>query len=174
MKWAGEGWVIAAAGAETQRRFEAPVEIEGWSERPWVELRPLTAREALQRESLGLREELEGETSGGATVVRRRYDLEAMVAYELRRCVVDYALPVAEESGRVRCARAADGLEGELLDRLPTRLMDWLARCLDEINLRRPEDAREPEGADAGRLHEGRDFLTVAELRRRLEVGVDG
>lgn len=171
MKWAEEGWVIAAA--ETQRRFEAPVEIEGWSERPWVVLRPLTAREALQRESLGLREELEVGASGGATAVRR-YDLEAMVAYELRRCVVDYALPVVEESGRVRCARAAEGASDELLDRLPTRLMDWLARCLDEINLRRPEDAREPEGADAGRLREGRDFLTVAELLRQLEVSADG
>lgn len=169
-----DGWVIPAEGGAAGRRFEAPVGIEGWEERPWVVLRPLTAREALRREALGLSEELEVGASGEVTAIRRRYDLEAMVAHELTCCVVDYALPVAQADGWVRRVRLGDGLDDELLDRLPTRLMDWLARCLDEVNLRRPEDAVEPEGPDAGRLREGRDFRSAAELRGLMEVSADG
>lgn len=169
-----DGWVIPAEGRGSGRRFEAPVGVEGWEEPPWVVLRPLTAREALRRESLGLSEELEAGASGAVTAIRRRYDLEAMVSYDLACCVVDYVLPMAAADGSVGCARAADGLDGELLDRLPTRLMDWLARCLDEVNLRRPEDALEPDGPGAGRLREGRDFISAAELQGLMEVRADG
>jgi len=171
-----DGWVIPAEGGERARRFEAPVDIEGWAERPWVRLRPLSAREALRRESLGLREELQTGPDGDVRAVRRSYDLEAMVGYELECCVVDYALPLADADGSVRYTRAADGVGGELLDRLPTRLADWLAKCLDEVNLRRPEDALEPEAAHAGKLREGRDFGPAAELAaiESAEVSADG
>lgn len=173
------GWIIGESGSEAERRFEAPVEIDGWDERPWIRLRPLTAREALRRESLGLREELEPGADGSARAIRRRYDLEAMVAYELECCLVDYALPVLGPDGVVRCARREEGpgaLGGELLDRMPTRLADWLAQCLDEINLRRPEDALEFDRAAVGELREGRDFRSTVELLARLgrmEVSAD-
>ncbi|MGD9495690.1 MAG: hypothetical protein AB7Y46_05205 [Armatimonadota bacterium] len=138
------GWVIAAAGRDTTRRFEAPVQIPGCRQRPWVLVRPLTAREALRRESLGLREELLLDPDGAIRSLRRTYDHEAMVEYELERCLVDFALPATDGCGRtrlVRKAQASDALKGGLLDRLPVRLIDWLMRCLDEVNLRRPADA---------------------------------
>jgi len=139
-----EAWTIAAAGEDTNRLFDAPVELPGCDGRPWVVLRPLTAREALRRESLGLREELELGPDGTTRAVRRLYDHAAMIEFEIERCVVEYALPVAAEGGEVRLVRKTDGvgaLGGDLLDRLPARLMDWLMRCLDEVNMRRPEDA---------------------------------
>ncbi len=134
-------WVIGAAGRDMTRRFEAPIEIAGWERRPWVLLRPLTAREALRRESLGMTEEHEIGPDGAVRSVRRRYDHEAMMEFELAHCVVDYGLPVEAEDGGIVELTPAEAGPGELLGRLPTALMAWLAECLHAINMRRAEDA---------------------------------
>ncbi|MGI5820414.1 MAG: hypothetical protein ACOX9R_20180, partial [Armatimonadota bacterium] len=87
-----DAWVIAAAGEDASRRFDAPVTAGG--ARPWVRLRPLTAREALQREALGVQEQYDLTADGRLSTMRRRYDHEAMVEFELQRCLLDYALPM--------------------------------------------------------------------------------
>lgn len=140
---APEGWVIAAAGHEVHRRFQAPISIGAEQKRPWVVVRPLTAREALQREAAGLQEELEIGTEGAVKRIRRNYDLEAMVEFDLERCLVDYHLPVTDGDDGVRWVRKAtdqEELGRELLDRLPAALMNWLMECVDAVNMRRPED----------------------------------
>jgi len=163
-------WIISAAGEEVARTFTAPVQMPGWEERPWVKLRPLTAREALRRESLGLRDEYQVGPDGQTTLVRRSYDREAMAELDLRCCLVDFLLPVRDEGGQVQAARMGDarngpktpqdgigGLEarptggcetgsklasdGSLLDRLPPALAAWLSERIEAVNMRRPEDA---------------------------------
>lgn len=136
-----DAWVIAAAGAEVTRRFEAPVEPWDRAERPSVRLRPLTAREALCRDSLGLEESYELGPDGAARSLRRSYDHELMMQYELERCLVEYELPMVGEDGSERVATGENLPREELLDRLPTALMAWLVECLDAVNLRRPGDA---------------------------------
>lgn len=137
-----EAWVIAAAGAETTRRFEAPVAISDQGRRPWVVVRPLTARETLQREALGLREEMEIGPDGAVRAIRRSYDLEAMVSFDLERCVVDFRLPMMNDDGEVRWVGGDAEMDAQaLLDRLPAKLMSWLMECVDAVNMRRPEDA---------------------------------
>jgi hypothetical protein len=84
------------SGGREVERFEAPVELPGWSERPWVEVRALTEAEALERESLGLIEEYEVVAHGLGEPelrVRRVYDLVAMAEYEWGKCLVDWCLP---------------------------------------------------------------------------------
>ena len=84
------------------QRFEAPVEMPGWSERPWVEVRALTEAEALERESLGLLEEYELVARGleePELRVRRVYDLVAMAEYEWGKCLVDWCLPAITPGG---------------------------------------------------------------------------
>ncbi len=63
-------WVVVAASRGQSVRFRAPVEIGEVPEGVWVEVRPLTHREALERESLGAYEEYELAESG--RVVRGR------------------------------------------------------------------------------------------------------
>lgn len=137
-----EAWVISAAGEQTARRFEAPVEIPGWTMRPWVTLRPLSAREALRRESIGLCEEYDLTADGTARMLRRTWDLEAMMEYELECCLLDCVLPMHDEEGAIRELRwsEADASSGELLDRLPPRLMAWVNDCLEAVNMRRAPD----------------------------------
>ncbi len=137
-------WIISAAGEEVARTFTAPVEMPGWEERPWVKLRPLTAREALRRESLGLRDEYQVGPDGQTTLIRRSYDREAMAELDLRCCLVDFLLPVRGEDGGVQAARMGDGRlapDGSLLDRLPPALAAWLLESIEAVNMRRPEDA---------------------------------
>ena len=136
---AHEAWVISAAGDENSRRFDVP---EDFGEPGgWVRVRALTAREALKREAIGLKEEYELGADGAAVALHRRYDHEAMVEFELQRCLVDYELPARTDAGRITSV-TPDGCPREtLLDRLPPALMDWLMRCLDTVNLRTPEDA---------------------------------
>jgi hypothetical protein len=89
-------WASGTMGVE---RFEAPVELPGWSERPWVAVRALTEAEALERESLGLIEEYEVVARGLGEPelrVRRVYDLVAMAEYEWGKCLVDWCLPEAQ------------------------------------------------------------------------------
>ena len=142
-----DAWVIAAAGAEVTRRFEAPVEPWDRAERPSVRLRPLTAREALCRDSLGLEESYELGPDGAARSLRRSYDHELMMQYELERCLIEYELPLASEDGSMKAVTAEDLRVEELLDRVPTALMAWLTECLDTVNMRRPEDAEVMAGA---------------------------
>ncbi|MHB8996918.1 MAG: hypothetical protein ACYC63_16870 [Armatimonadota bacterium] len=82
MKRELDGWY----GGERQvQRYEAPVDLPGWREKPWVAVRALTEAEALERESLGLIEEYEVVARGLAEPelrVRRVYDLVAMAEYE--------------------------------------------------------------------------------------------
>ncbi|MGC9319799.1 MAG: hypothetical protein ACP5KN_17330 [Armatimonadota bacterium] len=137
-----EGWIISAAGQETTRRFEAPVDLPGWEGQPWVVLRPLTAREALRRESLGLVEEYELAGDGTPRVLRRTYDAEAMVEFELQRCLVDYELPIRRDGEVEKLAPGGElGKERrDLLDVLPPALMSWLVECLGAVNMRRAAD----------------------------------
>lgn len=89
-------WSAWAGGVREAQRFVAPVEIPGWSERPWVVVRALTEAEALEQESLGLIEEYEVVQRGlgePEVRVRRVYDLVAMAEYEWERCLVDWCLP---------------------------------------------------------------------------------
>jgi len=137
-------WVISAAGTQVTRRFTASVEIPGWEEPPWVLLRPLTAREALRRESIGTRDEYEVGPDGEAALVRRAYDLAAMTDFDLGHCLVDFLLPVRDADGEIRPARRREhGLDadGGLLDRLPPALSGWLREAIETVNMRRPEDA---------------------------------
>ncbi len=136
-----EAWVIAAVGARTTRRFEAPVEVGEDGAHPWVLVRPLSAREALQREALGVREELEIGADGGVRSIGRSYDLEAMVAFDLERCVIDCRLPMVRDDGSVEWAGEGEIDAQALLDRAPAGLMGWLMECVDAVNMRRPEDA---------------------------------
>ena len=138
-----EGWVIAAAGADVTRRFEAPRDLPGCAARAWVVLRPLTAREALRRDSVGLEESYELGPDGAARKLVRRYDHEAMLQYELEQCVLEFGLPMAAEDGSVEMVTAGRLCRAEMLDLLPTALMAWLAECLDTVNMRRDEDAGE-------------------------------
>jgi hypothetical protein len=139
-----EAWVISAAGQDVTRVFTAPVDMPGWQERPWVKLRPLTAREALQRQSLGTRDEYRLGPDGETTLVRRSYDLEAMTELDLRCCLVDFLLPVRDEDGRVKPACMGDEWlpeQGLLLDHMPPALAAWLNETIQVVNMRRPEDA---------------------------------
>jgi len=132
-----EAWVIAAAGEDTSRRFHVPGEFGELT--PWVQVRPLTAREALQREAAGLEETYQLGPDGAPAAVSRTYDHEAMMQFEVERCVVDYELPMRMRSGEVRAVGPDEMPRAELLDRLPVRLVDWLEECLSIVNMRTPE-----------------------------------
>ncbi len=135
-----EAWVIAAWGRHASQRFEAPVEIAGWERRPWVELRPLTHRENLERESLGIVDEYTiGGSFGDEWQVSRRYDMAAMREYEYGHCIVDYLLPETDEEGQIVPRRYDSDNPQEaawLLDELPSALAAWLDECIDKVNLR--------------------------------------
>jgi hypothetical protein len=133
-----EAWIIAAAGEDASRRFDVPEEPGESS--MWVRVRPLTAREALQREALGLTERYDLGPDGTPVAMRREYDQAAMVEFELQRCLLDYELPM-RVGGDLVPASPELLPRDELLDRLPVRLMEWLMGCLDSVNLRTPEGA---------------------------------
>lgn len=137
---AHEAWIIGAAGEATSRRFHVP-QAEEVPFDAWVELRPLTAREALQRESIGLKEEYHLGPDGTPVFVSRVYDKEAMEQFELERCVVDYQLPLRNESGSTNIVGPEELAVEDLLDRLPVELMAWLHECLDTVNMRSVEGA---------------------------------
>jgi len=135
--------VISAAGEQVTHTFTAPVEIPGWQEHPWVKLRPLTAREALRRESLGVRDEYQVGPDGNTTLVRRTYDLEATTEFDLRCCLLDFLLAMMGEDGEIHPARMGDaGLapDGCLLDHLPPALAAWLSEAIEAVNMRGAED----------------------------------
>ncbi|GEM_PF-5415995 len=133
-----QAWIIAAAGEDATRRFDVPEDL---AETPlWVRVRPLTAREALQREALGLTERYDLGPDGTPIAMRREYDQAAMVGFELQCCLLDYELPMRVGGDLVPASPELLPRE-ELLDRLPVRLMEWLMGCLDAVNLRTPEGA---------------------------------
>ncbi len=132
-----EAWVIGVAGEDSSRWFDVPETIGEL--RGWVRVRPLTAREALQREAIGLKEEYELGPDGAAVALHRRYDHEAMVEFELQRCLVEYELPARTDAGGIMSVTAEECPRETLLDRLPPALIDWLMTCLDTVNMRAPE-----------------------------------
>ncbi len=138
-----QAWVVTAAGEDSEMVFAAPVEIPGWDEQPWVKLRPLTVREKLRRDSLGVRDEYEIRADGQVVALRRTYDFEAMLELDLECCIVDYLLPVPGPDGEVRELRAGEAQGracGDLLDAAPVAVAEWLVDCIEAINMRRPAD----------------------------------
>jgi len=138
-----QAWIIGAVGPDCVRLFEAPVEIPGWPERVWIKLRPLTDREALERESLGVYDEYHLDNNGLIQRVVRRYDRAAMTRYDYQHCLVDFCLPRENAEGEIVPWRAAQEEEIDadyLLEKLPPALAQWLREALDEVNLRRLGD----------------------------------
>lgn len=136
-------WVIAGSAGQDTFRFVAPIQPPGWEERPWVDLRPLSLREALRRDSIGLRDEYELAADGSVVGMRRTYDFEAMARFDLECCLVDMLLPVDGPDGS--CAQLrGDEVSGvgvsDLLDRLPQPLAEWLLDSIEAVNMRRAED----------------------------------
>ena len=134
-------WIVVAAGPGQSVRFTAPVVIAGAAEASWVEVRALTHREALERESVGTYEECELGASGRVLSVVRRYDLWAMAEYDYVCSVTDFAFPELMSDGSVAMRRMAPGdPEGNLavLSAMPGELAEWVQGCVDRVNLRHP------------------------------------
>ena len=138
-----EDWAVCGAGVDRSIVIEAPVEVAGWEQRPWVRLRALTEAEALERESLGLAEEYELVTGGlqePAVRVRRTYDLRVMDEYEHEHCVVEACLPEVQKDGTVAERRVASCEEkAEVLGRMQPALAHWLHTEIERVNRRLPE-----------------------------------
>jgi len=136
-----EAWIISAAGADCARRCEAPVQVPGWDRPPWVELRPLTERERLERESLGICDEYHLDADGNIEQVVRRYDAVAMARYDYEHCLVDFCLPRRSTPADLIKWRKPDEFSAnEFLETMPPALVEWLNEVIDEVNLRRPAD----------------------------------
>jgi len=102
-----------------------------------VELRPLTQREQLERESRGVRDEYHLDDSGYVDGIERRYDLTAMTAYDYDHCLVDFCLPCANDAGEIVPWHKPDGFRAEqLLDNLPPALAEWLSGVIEQVNMR--------------------------------------
>ncbi len=136
---AHEGWVVAAAGDDTSRRFAVPEPIDDVPYQPWVLMRPMTAREALRREAIGLEERYELGPDGAAKSMTRTYDHDAMTAFELECCLLKYELPMRNDGGATILVGPERLRPEQLLDRLPAGLMSWLHECLDIVNMRTKE-----------------------------------
>jgi len=146
-------WLLGAAGRDATMRFPAPIDIPGWDEQPWVELRPLTVREALRRDSIGITDEYELAANGHAIALRRRYDLEAMAAFDLEHGIVGYLLPMQESDGNTRAVHHNDRdapRGGQLLDCISMAMLEWLVECAEAVNMRRPGDAPVLDAAKKG------------------------
>ncbi len=138
-----KSWVLCAVGGDDEQTFSAPVTIPGWNEAPWVRLRPLTARESLKRDSLGIRDEYEIGADDQITGIRRTCDFEKMLDFDLDKCVTDYLLPLTTTAGDARAVRCGDPdapKNSELLDHLSPRMLEWLVECVETVNMRRPQD----------------------------------
>jgi len=117
--------------------------VPGWDEPPWVELRPLTQREQLERESLGVRDEYHLDGSGYVASIERRYDLAAMTGYDYEHCLVDFCLPRENDDGEIVAWRKPEGsCAEELLDSLPPALAEWLNHLIEQVNMRDPAGKR--------------------------------
>ena len=132
-------WVIVAAGLGRSVRFAAPVGVGEPGEAGWVEVRALTHREALERESVGTYEECELGDNGRVLSVVRRFDLWAMAEYDYAYAVTDFCLPERRSDGSVAVRRMGDAsLEANLvlLGEMPPALAAWMQSCVDRVNLR--------------------------------------
>ena len=137
-----DGWVIAQVGDYAAVVFHAAVDLPGWTGRPWVRVRALTDHEALERESIGIRDVYLPSADDGV-VCERTYDFAAMSDYDLAHCVVDFWLPRRAADGAVVPVHGEEiGAEerAEVMRRLPQALGQWVRACVDHVNLRRPED----------------------------------
>ncbi len=116
-------------------------------EEGWVVVRALTEGEALERESLGVREEYLLVSGAGdpAVQVRRRYDLKAMAEYDFRHSVMAFRLC---EGTRVLEGREEDpeGRVAVLMGMRPP-LSDRVREVINEVNHRLPEQRAEIEVA---------------------------
>ena len=137
-----EAWVIAQVGDCPGLVCHAEVDIPGWQERPWVRVRALTDHEALERESIGVRDAYVPSADDGV-VCERTYNFAAMGAYDLAHSVVGFWLPTQGADGEVVPVNG-EGISAEeraaLMRRLPQALGQWVRECVDRVNLRRPED----------------------------------
>lgn len=132
-------WVIAAAGRGGSVRFEAPEEARRIAGEAWVEVRALSHREALERETLGTWEEYELSDDGRVICAIRRFDLWAMAEYDYAHSVVDFALPELQEDGEARLRRGREGdaeANAEALAGMAPGLAQWVQECVDAVNLR--------------------------------------
>lgn len=145
-----QGWLLPAVGFDDAEVIQAPIEVPGWSHRPWVKLRPLTYEEELRRQSLEWVEEYQAlsapdeiSTEETPPVVRRRPDLWAMREFCLRHCIVDFLLPRQGRDGQVIETRyVAHNWPANLniIRHLPPRLADWLWRAVETVNRMRWDD----------------------------------
>lgn len=123
--------------------FRAPEDWPGWTDRPWVRLRPLTWREGLLREALACWEEFEIDEASVVRRVIRRYDPTAARRFELEHCLTGFCLPLPSAEGQAEPWEPEEINEEvveRLLAELPLPLGGWLEQCLDEVNLRSPQD----------------------------------
>jgi len=132
-------WIISAAGPECTHCFEAPIEVPGWDKPPWVELRALSQREQLERESQGIRDEYHLDDSGCVDSIERNYDLVAVTAYDYEHCLVDFCLPRENDDGEIVPWRKPNNFRAaQLLDNLPPALAQWLSELIEQVNMRDP------------------------------------
>jgi hypothetical protein len=134
-----ERWIVSASRPGAAVRFSARDTRCPDGERVWVEVRALSHREALERESLGVIERYELAESGKVLALDREYDFWAMAAYDYRHSLVAFALPGDGADGIV----ASDGMSAEervvLLGCMPPALAEWVQDCIDQVNLRDAE-----------------------------------
>lgn len=132
-------WVISVASPGGTVRFDLPSDAPDDLGGGWIEVRPLSHREALERESLGVYEEYELSDSGRVLSVVRRYDFWAMAAYDYSVALVDYCLPERLPSGELGLSRKRETALEEslsLLASMPPALADWVQDGIDAVNLR--------------------------------------
>jgi len=144
------GWLLPAVGFDDTEVVEAPIDVPGWSRRPWVKLRPLTYEEELRRQSLEWVEEYQAPSAPEempadqtAPVIRRRPDLWVMREFCLRHCIVDFLLPRQGRDGQVIETRyIANNWPANLsiIRHLPPRLADWLWSAVEGVNRMRWDD----------------------------------
>jgi hypothetical protein len=144
------GWLLPAAGSDDAEVIEAPIEVPGWSQRPWVKLRPLTYEQELRRQALEWVEEYEaprlpdggfGQESG--PVIRRRPDVWAMREFCFRHCLLDFLLPREGRDGTIVETRYVAGnwpANLAIIRELPPRLGEWLWSAVEDANRMRWED----------------------------------
>jgi hypothetical protein len=131
-----EQWVVATSRPGATVRLHAGGTGCPGGESVWVEVRALTHREALERESLGIAERYELAEGGKVLALRREYDFWAMCEYDYRHSLVAFSLP-ADGAGALVTSEAMGPEERiRLLGLMPPALADWVQRCVDEVNLR--------------------------------------
>ena len=137
-----EAWAIAQVGDYSSIVFHAETGTPGGAERAWVRVRALADHEALERDSIGVKDAYVP-TADGGVALERSCDLAALAEYDLSHCVVDFRLPLPTSDGET--TRACDGeVRPEnviaAVRRLPRDIEQWLRECVARVNLERPAD----------------------------------